>query len=122
MKKIAMTLLLGYSISFSSDCVKMQIDELKYMKKNELIEAYKYQDSQLQLNRKYSDEDMAKSKEYESKGELGMAIYYNKQAIKSSTGNSCHEGNKDNIKRVLEKDFKVTENELNKLINLGKTK
>ena len=43
---------------------------LKYMKKNELIEAYKYQDSQLQLNRKYSDEDMAKSKEYESKGEL----------------------------------------------------
>ena len=32
MKKIAMTLLLGYSISFSSDCVKMQIDELRYMK------------------------------------------------------------------------------------------
>ena len=33
MKKIAMTLLLGYSISFSSECVKMQIDELRYIVK-----------------------------------------------------------------------------------------
>ena len=119
MKKIAMTLLLGYSISFSSDCVKMQIDELRYMKKNELIEAYRNQDSRFQLNRKFMEEDTAKSKEYESKGELSMAIYYSKQAIKFSKENICYGGNKDNIKRVLEKDFKVTENELNKLINLN---
>lgn len=119
MKKIAMTLLLGYSISFSSECVKMQIDELRYMKKNELVEAYKKQDSQLQLNRKFAGEWDTLAKEYESKRELNNAIMVNKKAIELSKENICHGGNKDNIKRVLEKDFKVTENELNKLINLN---
>ena len=117
MKKISILILMMYSFSYSIECEKIQIDELKYMKKNELIETYKKEHSKYQLNLKFMNQSIERSDEFKSKGDFNTAILFNKKASNFSIENICHAKNKDNIKRVLEKDFKITENEFNKLVN-----
>lgn len=110
MKKIAITLLLGYSLSFSADCEKMQIDELKYMKKEELIKSYELQKELLRITRTTIDglREIARQAPYGA---------YKSDFDKYENTETCREQNITNIKRVLEKDFNVNESELNKLIN-----
>ncbi len=130
MKKIAMTLLLGYSISFSSDCVKMQIDELRYMKKEELVDSYKTQTAYSNIEQKYMQEMTKIARQQETLEIARIAMgkndntkpSYKTDIEKSENNDNCYKQNKTNIKRVLEKDFNVTEDELNRLINLEKTK
>lgn len=117
MKKIVITLLIGYSFSFASVCEKMQIDELKYMKKEELISAYKEQNAFYNLNLKYIDKANNSGKEYMDKGMLGTAKGFYNDAGKLIKDNSCYSQNKTNIQRVLEKDFKIDEKKLNDLIS-----
>ncbi len=125
MKKIAITLLIGYSLSFSSECEKLQIDELKYMTKEELVESYKMQNALYKINMNTMDSLSEISEQQASLDRLSTAIN-SKSKFKNNSDESymeklennsrCYTNNKTNIKRVLEKDFNLTEEELNKLI------
>lgn len=128
MKKIVITLLLGYSFSFASECQKFQIDELKYMKKEELIDEYKKQMAFVNITESYIDSMRDISRQEHSLNLMSTALGSKKNNNSSSENKiekaenekRCYEKNQDNIKRVLEKDFNVTEKELNE--NISKMK
>ena len=111
MKKLALFLFIGSSLLFA-ECTKLQIEELKYMKKEELIQAYKQQKNLIEVNN--SSQDALSDLAHRS-GQTTISPMFKKDFERLDRDLSCYTQNKDNIRRVLEKDFAVSEDELNKI-------
>lgn len=100
-----------------ADCTKMDINEIRYMDKNELQSKYKWQYSLYKTNSdrktQYLDEAAKISEDtlegLQKKGKIMQT------AIKYSTEAICYIENGDNIGRVLKKDFSFTDADLEKL-------
>lgn len=109
MKKIITIIsLLTINTLLATDCKKMEINEMQYMTKKELLDNYKENYRLHKIHQNSATRYLNLLKETMDSSVSNMT----KMEIEKAR---CYFTNSENIGRVLKKDFKVTDKELNNL-------